>query len=185
MPCESPRTIDAELVRSLLCDRDTRWWMCCTRPRFENRLEAELDKEGAIPVLIRTTVKVRERSGDGRPFDRTERRPLFPGYVFFHGSDKHRFVACDSLATIEVIRIADQWRIANDLANVLFAAENFTDLRISTIKPGVKVEVVNGPLRGMKGYVLDAAPRRFHVCIDMLGQAVSVEIDDPAMIEAV
>jgi transcription antitermination factor NusG len=47
------------------------------------------------------------------------------------------------------------------------------------IHEGMMVEVVNGPLRGVVGRLLrkDAPKARLVLSVDLIGQAVSVEVD--------
>jgi transcription antitermination factor NusG len=47
------------------------------------------------------------------------------------------------------------------------------------IKEGTLVEVVHGPLRGVIGRLMrkDAARARLVLSVDLIGQAVSVEVD--------
>lgn len=106
--------------------------------------------------------------------------PLFPGYLFLHGTSEDRV---DSLRTNRISRILpvpDQeqlWRDLRQIANLIAAGAALTvEQRLS---PGRKVRIRNGPMAGFEGVIVQRrGVDRLLIAVNFLQQGVSVEISD-------
>ncbi|MEX2386973.1 MAG: hypothetical protein WD534_03765, partial [Phycisphaeraceae bacterium] len=79
----------------------------------------------------------------------------------------------------QIIRVADQAQIDWELSNIRLAMEQKAPVEpFPYLKKGVRAEVRAGPMRGLQGVIADRTRRdRLVLQVDMLGQAVSVEVD--------
>ena len=112
--------------------------------------------------------------------------PLFPGYLFLRGSLDQAYVADRTRRVANIIKVPNQQQIDWELGNLWLAlAKDAPVIEFPYLKKGVRVEVRSGPFRGLQGVVEDRLARqRIMLQIDMLGRAVSLEIDG-ALLELV
>ena len=107
--------------------------------------------------------------------------PLFPGYCFarFDVADRLPILKCEGVVTIigaEGIP-APIPEIEIDGIRRLIESELSFD-PCPMIKEGMMAEVVHGPLKGVVGrLVRKGAHARLVLSVDLIGQAVSVEVD--------
>jgi transcriptional antiterminator NusG len=152
------------------------WYAVWTRSRHEQVVRDQIGRKG-FDVFLPTVTRW------SRWKDRKKRIdwPLFPGYVFarFHPSHRLPILRCQGVVNIvsfngEPAPIPD-WEIEGIQRLVA------TDLRYDPcplIREGMLVEVVHGPLRGVVGrLVRKGAHARLVLSVDLIGQAVSVEVD--------
>jgi len=154
------------------------WYALYTRSRFEKKLMSEL-ADRSIEVFL----PMREILSRWK--DRKKRiwLPLFPSYLFVHHVDTP----------------ANRYRILNVPGAVRFVGFNgqtvpipqeqidgvrrFLESNLAVdpypyIKIGRRVEVIAGPLKGIQGKLVQKKNRfRFVLQVDLIRQAVSVEID--------
>lgn len=105
--------------------------------------------------------------------------PLFPGYVFLRGCMDEAYQADRTKRIANIIRVASQERLDWELRNLHFALSGGATLDpYPYLKKGVRVEVRSGPFRGLQGIIEDREnPERIVLQVDMLGQAVAMEIN--------
>jgi transcription antitermination factor NusG len=107
--------------------------------------------------------------------------PLFPGYCFvrFEGQNRLPILSCSGVVTIvsfngDIAPIPDQ-----EIDGIRRLVES--DLQYDPcplIREGMMVEVVHGPLKGVVGRLMrKGAHARLVLAVDLIGQAVSVEVD--------
>jgi transcription termination/antitermination protein NusG len=105
--------------------------------------------------------------------------PLFPGYVFMRGEvdDAYRADRTKRIATI--IPVRQQVELTVELGSLYLAlTHNAKLMPWPYLKKGIRVEVRSGPFRGMTGVIEDRLVNdRLVLKVDMLGQAVCMEID--------
>jgi len=152
------------------------WFAIWTRSRHEHVVREQLESkevETFLPTITRWS----------RWKDRRKKIawPLFPGYCFarFDPANRLRILRCTGVVNIvsfngEPAPIAPvQIESLRRLVDV--------DLRYDPcplIREGMMVEVVYGPLRGVVGrLVRKGAHARLVLSVDLIGQAVSVEVD--------
>lgn len=157
------------------------WTVLRTRSRQEKMLSADLSARGIehyLPLVRRVQIY------GGRKFN--VELPLFPGYLFLRGSLDDAYSADRTRRVAQIIRVTDQQQLTWELRNLRLALEGTEDLDpYPYLQRGVRVEVRSGPLLGLQGLV----EHRLGACrlvlqIEMLGQAVSLEIDG-ALLDAI
>lgn len=150
------------------------WTVLQTRSRQEKALAGDLTAKGIqhyLPLVRRVQVY------GGRKFQ--VELPLFPGYLFVHGSIEDAYTADRTRRVAKIIRVADQKNLDWELRNLRLALEGTVALDpYPYLKRGVRVEVRSGALQGLQGLVEHrSGVNRLILQIDMLGRAVSLEID--------
>jgi transcription antitermination factor NusG len=150
------------------------WYVLHTKSRHEKKVAEDL---GALKVphflpLIETV-----RFYGKRKFKVAE--PLFPGYVFLRGNLEQAFAADRTKRIAQILHVANQEQMTWELKNLAIALDQQIPLDpYPFLKEGVRVEVKSGPFRGLQGLVESRkAWDRLILEIDMLGRAVSMEID--------
>ena len=155
---------------------DLAWFAVWTRSRHEGRVQTQLEEkriESFLPTIARWS----------RWKDRRKRIdwPLFPGYCFakIDPADSLSVLKCSGVVSIvscngEPARIPD---VEIESIRTLVTSTLSYD-PCPLIHVGDKVEVVSGPLRGVSGrLVRKGAHARLVLAVDLIGQAVSVQID--------
>lgn len=118
----------------------------------------------------------------------TTRLPLFPGYLFIRGDqgDAAEF-ASRTKEVVSCLTVHSQDRFRESMAAVFKMSEfGGEDVRPEpTLTNGAEVEIISGPLVGLRGRVVgELKSLRFIVAVDILQRGASVEVDE-AMIERV
>jgi transcription termination/antitermination protein NusG len=150
------------------------WFVLRTKARQEKVLALDLKGRGIDNFLpLVTCIKF---YGGRRA---RVQLPLFPGYVFLHGELDQAFEADRTHRIAQIIRVPDQQRLDNELRNIHLAIGANASLDpYPLLHAGVRVEVREGPFRGLQGLVEDRTRMdRLILRVDTLGQAVSLEID--------
>jgi len=158
-------------------DSPSQWFAIWTRSRHEQVVREQLDQkhvEAFLPTITRwSRWKDRRKKVDW---------PLFPGYCFarFDPADALPILKCTGVVNIVSFegKPAPIKDYELDSIRLLVASELQFD-PCPMIHEGMMVEVVNGPLRGVVGRLLrkDAPKARLVLSVDLIGQAVSVEVD--------
>jgi transcription antitermination factor NusG len=156
--------------------RDPAWFAVWTRSRHEQTVREQIDGKGIeafLPTVTRwSRWKDRRKKVDW---------PLFPGYCFA------RFDPDDRLSVLKCTGVVSIVSFNGDIAPIpdveiyslrqLVASELQYD-PCPLIREGDLVEVVHGPLKGVVGrLVRKGAHARLVLAVDLIGQAVSVEVD--------
>jgi transcription antitermination factor NusG len=109
--------------------------------------------------------------------------PLFPGYIFIHhvNTPENRFRI---LNIPGAVRFVGQQGCAEPVSEEQIEyVRRFLEASISVdsypyLRVGTKVEVIAGPLKGIRGILAEKRGKfRFVVQVDLIQQAISVEID--------
>jgi len=155
---------------------EERWWVLHTKPRAEKRLaRCLLQKEHNFFLPLYT----RRHTRSGRPGNVDAYLPLFPGYVFFHGSEEGRLAAFATRLVAQVLPVTDQARLYQDLVNVhrlMTLDKPLTPAK--TLPPGTPIEITEGPFAGLTGRVLRyGASWHLIVEVKFLQSGVSVELE--------
>src|SRR6476620_4114910 len=152
------------------------WYAIWTRSRHEQAVRDQLERKGYEAFL--PTVRRWSRWKDRR---KQVDWPLFPGYCFarFQSEKRLPVLTCSGVASIvsfngDIAPIPDQ-----EIEAIRRLVE--TDLQYDPcplIREGEMVEVVHGPLKGVTGRLTrKGAHARLVLAVDLIGQAVSVEVD--------
>jgi transcriptional antiterminator NusG len=152
------------------------WYAVWTRSRHEQVVREQLERKGLeafLPTITRwSRWKDRKKQVDW---------PLFPGYCFvrFDGTDRLSVLKCTGVVNIvsfdgDIAPIPE-----NEIESIRRLLES--DLQFDScpmIREGMTVEVTHGPLKGVVGrLVRKGAHARLVLSVDLIGQAVSVEVD--------
>jgi transcriptional antiterminator NusG len=152
------------------------WYAIWTRSRHEQVVRDQLANKGVeafLPTITRwSRWKDRKKKIDW---------PLFPGYCFarFDPAERMPILKCSGVVTIvsfdgEIVPIPQQ-----EIEGIRRLVES--ELQYDPcplIREGMMVEVVHGPLKGVVGrLVRKGAHARLVLAVDLIGQAVSVEVD--------
>lgn len=155
------------------------WYVLHTRSRHEAVVHDGLQKKSMEVFLPR--VKVRSTRRDRKAMIHI---PLFPGYLFIR-TDLQPRTHTEVLKTAGVVRL-----IGTSQGPVPVPAETVRSLMImvaaempigtgSTLRPGDRVMVVQGPFAGVTGtFARYRNQGRVIVNIDALGQYASVEVNE-------
>jgi transcription termination/antitermination protein NusG len=155
----------------------THWFAIWTRSRHEQVVRDQLLRKQVdvfLPTITRwSRWKDRKKKVDW---------PLFPGYCFarFDPGDPLTVLKCTGVVNIVSFegRPAPIPDIEIDSIRVLVASDLQFD-PCPLIHEGQLVEVVHGPLKGVVGRLMrkDIHRARLVLSVDLIGQAVSVEVD--------
>ena len=153
------------------------WYALWTRSRHEQVVRDQLLQkqfETFLPTIPKwSRWKDRKKKIDW---------PLFPGYCFarFDPADALPILKCTGVVNIVSFdgKPAPIPSYELDSIRVLIGSEMQFD-PCPLIKEGMMVEVVHGPLRGVKGRLLrkDVHRAQLVLSVDLIGQAVSVVVD--------
>ncbi len=152
------------------------WYAIWTRSRHEQVVREQLDRkqvEAFLPTVTRwSRWKDRKKKIDW---------PLFPGYCFA------RFDPRDKLSVLTCVGVVNIISFESELAAIPDVEINGirqlveSDLAYDPcpmIHEGDMVEVNHGPLKGVAGrLVRKGTHARLVLSVEMIGQAVSVEVD--------
>ncbi len=157
---------------------DPAWYALYTRSRFEKKLLSELTDRSIEVFLPMREVLSRWK-------DRKKRiwMPLFPGYIFVHQIDTpaNRYRVLNIPGAVRFVGSEGHAEPVPD--EQLEAVRRFLESSISIdpypyLQVGKRVEVVAGPLKGIQGILVKKKGKfRFVLQVDLIRQAVSVEID--------
>ena len=152
------------------------WYAVWTRSRHEQLVREQLERKGLeafLPTITRwSRWKDRKKQIDW---------PLFPGYCFA------RFIAAERLPVLKCTGVVNIVSFDGDIIPIpeheIDGIRRLveSDLQFDPcplIREGMMVEVTHGPLKGVVGrLVRKGAHARLVLAVDLIGQAVSVEVD--------
>jgi len=163
-------------VRSESHQAEAQWYAIWTRSRHEKAVRDQLERK-SIEVFLPTIAKW------SRWKDRKKKIewPLFPGYCFarFDAADRLPVLTCDGVVQI----VGNEGMPSSIPAHEVEGIRQLVESELSydpcpLVKEGEMVKVVSGPLKGIVGrLVRKGAHARLMLAVDLIGQAVSVEVD--------
>ena len=152
------------------------WYAIWTRSRHEQVVREQLERKGLeafLPTITRwSRWKDRKKQVEW---------PLFPGYCFvrFNPAERLPVLQCTGVVSIvsfdgDIVAIPEH---EIEGIRTLLASELQFD-PCPMIREGTMVQVTHGPLQGIVGrLVRKGAHARLILSVDLIGQAVSVEVD--------
>jgi transcriptional antiterminator NusG len=157
---------------------DPAWFAIWTRSRHEKIVRDQLEKKAGVDVFLPTIGKWSRWKDRKKKID----WPLFPGYVFA------RFVPDERVGILKVDGVVQI--ISNNGILSTIPEEEIESIRtlvdselaydpVPLIKEGDMVKVTSGPLKGVIGRLVQkkGVQARLVLSVDLIGQAVSVEVD--------
>ena len=152
------------------------WYALWTRSRHEQVVREQLERKGLeafLPTITRWSHwKDRKKQVDW---------PLFPGYCFvrFNGKERLPVLKCTGVVNIVSFDGDIAPRPEHEIESIRRLVES--ELQFDPcplIREGMMVEVTHGPLKGVVGRLTrKGAHARLILSVDLIGQAVSVEVD--------
>jgi transcriptional antiterminator NusG len=152
------------------------WYALWTRSRHEQVVREQLDRkriEAFLPTVTRwSRWKDRKKKIDW---------PLFPGYCFARFDARERLPVLKCMGVVNIISV--------DSTPAPIPEHEIDDIRqlveselaydpCPLIHEGMMVEVKSGPLKGVVGRLIrKGANARLLLAVEMIGQAVSAEVD--------
>lgn len=151
------------------------WYAIYTKPRHEKKVEQQLLEKG-ITAFLPMTKSLRQWK-DRRKWVEL---PLFTGYVFLNIHLKNKIEALQTHGVVKMISfggvpaVIPDWQI-EQLKRVISQPET---LKLEQyLKEGDAVEVIDGPLKGITGYLREIrGETRVAILIDGIYQSASFEV---------
>ncbi len=161
---------------------DVRWHVLQTRSRMEKALAESLVAKGIKYFLPLVNVA---RSYGGRKAQ--VELPLFPGYLFLRGTLEQVYFADRTKRVARVIPVFDQARLTEELRSIELAIHGASDTTrfdpFPFLKRGIRVEIISGPMRGVRGIIENRHKRdRLILQVNILGQSTSLEVDSALLV---
>jgi transcriptional antiterminator NusG len=155
-----------------------KWYALYTRSRFEKKMLSELTNRNIEVFLPMREILSRWK-------DRIKKIwiPLFPGYIFINhvNTPENRFRILNIPGAVRFVGIEGQADSVPEeqIASVRqFLESNIAVDAYPYMRVGSRVEVIAGPLKGIHGILVEKRGKfRFVVQVDLIRQAISVEID--------
>ena len=150
------------------------WHVLHIHPRCEKKM-AEYCKvnklEYYLPLRKQTRLYQRRRV--------TFEKPVFPGYLFTAFDADGRLALLKSNNIIRILTPESEDRLLFELEQVKKALlVDPTLVPCESLKKGKHVRILSGPFMGIEGVVADIkGTTKVRLNVDMIGQAVSVEIE--------
>ena len=152
------------------------WYAVWTRSRHEQVVRDQLERKG-VEAFLPTVTKWSRWKDRKKKID----WPLFPGYCFARFDPRERLpvLKCTGVVSIvsfdgDIVQIPE-----HEIEGIRLLVES--DLQFDScpmIREGMMVEVTHGPLKGVIGRLTrKGAHARLVLSVDLIGQAVSVEVD--------
>ncbi len=153
------------------------WFAVWTRSRHEQVVREQLEKK-QIDAFLPTITKWSRWKDRKKKID----WPLFPGYCFarFDPEDSLTVLKCPGVVSIISFDGKPAPIPAIELESIrLLVASDFKYDPCPLLHEGELVEVMHGPLKRVVGRLMrkDAQRARLVLSVDLIGQAVSVEVD--------
>jgi transcription antitermination factor NusG len=154
------------------------WYALYTRSRFEKKMLGELTDRNIEVFLPMREVLSRWK-------DRKKRiwLPLFPGYIFVNhiNTPENRYKILNIPGAVRFV--GHEGHAEPVPEEQIQSVRKFLESEIAMdpypyLKKGSRVEIIAGPLKGIQGILVKKRGRfRFVLQVDLIRQAVSVEID--------
>src|SRR3954471_5931488 len=128
---------------------DCRWLVAHTRARCEKKV-VEYCERLRVATTLPCYRSVRRYRGKTVVFE----KPLFPGYVFLKAPPELHGKIAQSDHIANLLAVYDQELFTQQLADILRALETGLEIvLVPEIGKGSRVQIKNGPLAGIEGWV--------------------------------
>jgi len=157
-------------------ESDVRWFALWTRSRHEQVVREQLARK-QIDVFLPTVTKWSRWKDRKKKID----WPLFPGYCFARFNPMERLPILKVTGVVNIVSFQGEPAPIpeHEIEGIRQLVES--DLAFDPcplIREGMTVEVVHGPLKGVVGRLVRKNEKaRLVLSVDLIGQAVSVEVD--------
>jgi transcriptional antiterminator NusG len=157
-------------------DGEVRWFALWTRSRHEQVVREQLERK-QVEVFLPTVTRWSRWKDRKKKVD----WPLFPGYCFARFNARERLPILKCVGVVNIISFQGEpapipEREIDGIRQLVESDLAFDPCPM--IREGMMVEVVHGPLKGVIGRLVRKNERaRLVLSVDLIGQAVSVEVD--------
>ena len=152
------------------------WYALSTRARHEKKVHNQLLQKGIMSYLPLQTFY---RRWSDRYKEVQE--PLFSCYIFVKIALKDRVTVLQTDGAVRLVSFNSiPATIPEDqiIAIKTLLENNFQIEKVDYLTPGQKIEVIQGPLKGIKGVLAEVKnSHRLVLRIDSIMQAISIDID--------
>lgn len=154
-----------------------RWYAVYVKSRTEKKVKIELDYQG-IEVYLPIQKKLRKWSDRKKWVD----FPLISGYLFVHISPKDYDRVLQTIGVVSYVRFDGTAAIIRDenielIKRLLRDYEKEIEVSFNHFDKGDEVEVIGGPLNGIKGKLIQLKGKnKVAVQIENLKIALTVEL---------
>jgi transcription antitermination factor NusG len=155
---------------------EVHWYALWTRSRHEQVVREQLQQK-QIEAFLPTVTKWSRWKDRKKKID----WPLFPGYCFARFNAKERLPILKCTGVVNIISFEGEPAAIPE--HEIDGIRQLVDSELAydpcpLIKEGSMVEVMHGPLRGVIGRLVRKNEKaRLVLSVDLIGQAVSVEVD--------
>lgn len=149
------------------------WCVIHTLARCEKQVIVWASREG-IPAELPLYQTVHRYRGKTVRFE----KPLFPGYVFLRQAQAGHGKIQQNRHVARVLIPPDAEEFDRQLGDILIAVRAGLEIRpVPDVVAGVRVNIINGPLRGLEG-VVERRDESMEVVLrlDFIGQAAAVRM---------
>ena len=158
------------------CGLPGEWYVAHTRARNEKILAKEFTRMEIfyyLPLTLHET-----RSPVTRRISRSM-LPVFPGYLFFKGTEEQRYRALTTNRVANVLNVPDQDQLIAELKQIYLLLANTCNIHVTKkLQIGEWGRIITGPLRDLEGVVTRHLGRwRLNINVTILGQSVNVEVN--------
>ena len=149
------------------------WYILCTKPRTEKKLQAILQAWHVLNVMP-TYVKVRKVQ---RRTVKTE-IPIFPGYMMARLDAEKRLNVIKTNLTTAVLPLQNARAVLRQLHQLVKASMQTEEFRlVMPTEAGDSVRIVNGPMKGLEGRVKTVEGKTLlTVDVEAFGGAIEVQV---------
>ncbi len=150
------------------------WFVLHLRPRSEKKVAQACEANGLeyfLPLRAETKIYQRRKV--------TVKKPLFPGYIFVAFEPQQRETLLRTNHVVRILTPASEQFLLFQLDQIRKALEVDETLgTASAITKGRQVRIKGGPFMGVEGVVVVSdKPGVVRLNVEMIGQAVTVEVD--------
>ncbi len=155
--------------------RESHWYALYTRPRVEKRVASILE-EKEIRAFLPTRSVVRQWSDRKKIVE----QPLFPSYVFVYADLAERYRSLQSTGVVRMVQFNGKpARIPDEQIETIYRILDggYDPEPHQYLREGDEVEIVAGPLTGIKGCFLEGrGNERLIVSVHALQQSFAIEL---------
>jgi transcription antitermination factor NusG len=150
------------------------WYVAHTRPRSEKKL-AEYCVEQRFEHYLPLYRSVKRYRGKRVVF----LKPLFPNYLFLRLRLEERAKILQNRHAANLLTPPDQTEFEQQIGAIIQALETEYEVRVlPEIRPGVRVRIKSGPLRGLEAWVESRDKMAdVQLRLDFIGQAAVVRME--------
>ncbi|OUU51947.1 MAG: hypothetical protein CBC25_04500 [Pelagibacteraceae bacterium TMED65] len=166
---------DSEINRLLYRD----WFVAQHKPNFHKIAKHNLERQGLktfLPLFESTKIKANRYI--------TELKPLFTGYIFVsfdrQGQEWANIKYTTGITRLIVVNNIPQ-KIPNEFITSLIKRCDMDEKLISEpdLKPGIRVEVTQGPLTNLIGTIENVSPeKRVTILFELMGRETKTMVEN-------